>query len=47
MNMNMNTVINEIITLYMNTDEDTRLQIREVLIYLEKLNNPEKEEIAD
>lgn len=47
MNMNMNNVINEIITLYMNTDEDTRLQIREVLIYLEKLNNPEKEEIAD
>mgnify|MGYP007104060711 CR=1 FL=1 len=34
----MNNVINEIINLYMATDEDTRKQIRDVLVYLENLN---------
>lgn len=43
----MNNTINEIIILYMNTDEETRKQIRDVLIYLENLNAPTEEEITD
>ncbi len=43
----MNNTINEIIILYMNTDEETRKQIRDVLIYLENLNASTEEEITD
>ena len=44
---NNNNVISEIIQLYLTTDEDTRNQIREVLIYLENLNTAIDDEITD